>query len=139
MRSPVICWTLVLSLALPFGAVLAQPASAIPRQSSSSQPAGKRGKFANHIILSGAVFNERGFALPGAQLEVRRAGQKKIIAGDAANRSGEFWLHVPGGVEYELTAKAPGYEAQTVKIESGTGDRQDLSIRLKPVAGEKKK
>jgi HSP20 family molecular chaperone IbpA len=85
------------------------------------------------------VFNEQGFMLPGAQVQVRRAGEKKMVAQDVANRGGEFWMHVARGAEYALTVKAPGFAEQTLKIESGSGDRSDLVIRLKRSSGEKKK
>jgi hypothetical protein len=118
-----------------------QPPATPPNQSgqsSSQKPGEKHSKYADHIILSGTIFTAQGFTLSGAQVQVRRAGEKKVRAENVSNGAGEFWIHVPRGVEYEMSAKAPGYEEQKLKIEASTDGRQDLVFRMKPLAGGKK-
>ncbi len=138
------CSTVLLgvSLWLPCGAGAQQPPPSPPAQSSSTSQqssSGKQGKYANHIVLSGTVFTAEGLALPGAQVRVRRAGEKKVLAESVSNRAGEFWMHVPGGVEYEMTVKAQGFEEQKAKLEAGVTSRQDIVFRMKAVSGGKKK
>jgi hypothetical protein len=115
-----------------------QPPASPPGQSSSQQAGEKHGKYANHIILSGTVFTAQGFALRGAQVQVRRAGEKKVLAENVSNGAGEFWVHVPRGVDYEMSAKAPGFEAQTLKIEASSDGSQELVFRMKPFVKGKK-
>lgn len=113
-----------------------------PAQSSSApaqQPSeAKKGKHQDVIFLFGTVFTEQGFTLRGAQVQVRRTGERKVRGEDVTNRVGEFSVHVSRGVEYEMTVKAKGFENQTLKIESNSGDRQDLVFRMKPVGGARK-
>jgi hypothetical protein len=141
MKSSSIAFLLLACLAAgPSGAAQQPPPPAPPRDASSSkQPPAKEGKYANHIVLSGTIFTERGFSVPGAQVQLRRAGEKKVRAQDVASRVGEFFLHAPRGFEYELTVRAPGLQDQTMKIEASSGDRQDLVFRLKAAPAGKKK
>jgi hypothetical protein len=114
----------------------AGPAQAPP--ASSQAPESKRGKHQNDLVLLGTVFNEQGFALPGAQVQVRRAGEKKVRGEDITNRLGEFSVRVPRSIEYEISVKARGFQEQSQKIEATVGDRQDFVFRMKPVTGGKK-
>jgi hypothetical protein len=113
------------------------PAQAPPAESQSHPE--KQGKHANDLFLFGTVFTQQGFTLPGALLQLRRAGEKKVRAENITNRAGEFALNAPRGVEYELTVKAKGFEDQSQKIEANSGNRPDIVFRMKPVSGGKKK
>jgi hypothetical protein len=131
---------LVVCLGVPSfgGAQQPPPPAQAPPGESQSHPA-KQGKHANDLFLFGTVFTEQGFALPGALLQLRRAGEKKVRAENVTNRAGEFALNAPRGVEYELIVTAKGFEDQKLKIEVGSGDRHDLVFRMKPLSGGKKK
>ncbi len=91
------------------------------------------------FLLFGTVFNEQGFALPGAQVRVHRAGERKVRWEARSDRRGEFAVRVPRGGEYEMSVAAAGYQEQTHKIDARTGDREDLIFRLARVEGEKPK
>jgi len=92
-----------------------------------------------HFLLFGTVFTEKGLALPGAEIAIRRAGEKKVRWRAISDRRGEFAVRVPGGAEYELTVTAKGYQDQTRKTNGRAGDREDMVFRMQPAAGEKEK
>lgn len=130
----------VASFGVPAWAAAQQAPPATPPASSAAQqaPQSKTGKHQNDLVLLGTVFTEQGFALPGARIQVRRAGEKKVRGEDITNRVGEFSVRVVRGVEYEVSVKARGFQDQSLKVDGSAGDRQDLVFRMKPVAGGKK-
>ena len=89
------------------------------------------------FLVFGTVFTERGFALPGAEIEIRAGSQRKPRWKARSDRRGEFALRVPPGAEYELTVRAPGYSEAARKVDARSGSREDLIFRLKPAAGGK--
>lgn len=98
-----------------------------------------KGSHENDFLLFGTVFTEKGFALPGAQIRVRRAGERKARWEARSDRRGEFAVRVPRGAEYEMSISAAGYQEQTRKIDARTGNREDLVFRLQPASGGKPK
>jgi len=100
----------------------------------------KRPRPCQRFLIFGTVFEESGFLLPGAEVRVRRAGEKKVRWRQTSDRRGEFAACVPPGAEYELTVTARGFEEQSRRIDARTGNREDLVVRMKPLPeGEKKK
>jgi hypothetical protein len=99
----------------------------------------KKTRLADQFLIFGTVFEESGFLLPGAEIQVRRAGEKKVRWRQISDRRGEFAVRVPPGAEYELAVKAKGYEEQSRKIDARTGNREDLIIRMKPLPEGKKR
>ena len=99
----------------------------------------EKGAQANLFLLFGTVFTEKGFALPGAEVEVRRAGEKKIRWRALSDRSGEFAVRVPPGAEYEVTVRAKDFDEQTHKVDATSGTREDIVFRMKAAARGKKK
>jgi hypothetical protein len=71
--------------------------------------------------LSGSVFNENGFSLPGVRIELFRLGadgSARKIDGRLTNESGQFVFRLPPDkAAYRITAKAEGVEAQTKDVE----------------------
>jgi hypothetical protein len=120
---------LALLLSLVIG--LAQPAAAQAEEPKK----GPKQKAAEQFLIFGTVFQESGFLLPGAEIQVRRAGEKKVRWRQLSDRRGEFAVRVPAG-EYELTVKAKGFETEARKIDSRSGQREDLTIRLKSAAAD---
>jgi len=112
--------------------------AALPAQSDSSTSKTKPGKHHNDIFLAGTVFTDKGFRLPGAQVQLRQTGQRKVRAEDVTNGVGDFSLHAPHGIAYELTVKAKGFEDQKLAIDSSSGSREDLVFRMKPATRGKK-
>jgi len=99
----------------------------------------EKGAEANRFLLFGTVFTEKGFALPGAEIEVHRAGEKKIRWRALSDRAGEFAVRVPAGAEYEVTVRAKEFDGQTRKVDATSGTREDLVFRMKPAPERKKK
>lgn len=116
-RRAVLIWGVVAALALPLGAAPNGPQ--------------KRPRPCQEFLIFGTVFEESGFLLPGAEIQVRRAGEKKVRSRQTSDRRGEFAACVAPGAEYELTVKAKGFEEQSRKIDARTGNRGDLTIRMK--------
>ena len=90
-------------------------------------------------MLYGNVFTEQGFALPGAEVKVRRTSEKKAKWEAYSDRRGEFAIRVPGGEEYEIAIKAKGFAPMTRTMKALVGERQDMAFRLQPAANGKKK
>lgn len=88
--------------------------------------------------IVGTVFTERGFSLPGAEIKIRRAGERKVRWEAVSDRRGEFGVRVPQGAEYEVTAKAKGYREQTFKVDARNRNYENLVFRMVPFAGGKK-
>jgi len=89
------------------------------------------------FLVFGTMFTERGFALPGAEIEIRAGSQRKPRWKAQADRRGEFALRVPPGAEYEVTVRAAGYSEAARKVDARSGSREDLVFRLEPAAGGK--
>jgi hypothetical protein len=113
-----------------------------PRATAQAAAAGDQAPKGTHqrdFLLFGTVFTEQGSLLPGAEVRVRRAGERKGRWEARSDRRGEFAVRVPQGAEYEISIRATGYEGQTQKIDARTGSREDLVFRLAPAAGRKSK
>ena len=85
------------------------------------------------------MFTEKGFALLGAEIRVRRAGESKSRWEARSDRRGEFAVRVPRGAEYEMSVSAKGYQQQMRRIDARTGNHEDLVFRLQPASGGKPK
>ena len=90
------------------------------------------------FLLFGTVFTEQGFVLPGAEIRVRRAGERKARWEARSDHRGEFAVRVPQGAEYEKSVRAAGYQEQTQKIAAKAGNGADLVFRLSPAPGGRK-
>ncbi len=110
-----------------------------PEPPAAGAAQSKKGAHENDFVLFGTVFAEKGFALPGAEVRVRRAGERKPRWEARSDRRGEFAVRVPRGAEYEMSVSAKGYQEQTRKIDARTGSREDLLFRLQPASGGKPK
>jgi hypothetical protein len=118
--------------------VLALLAGVVPAAGGAADEP-KKPRLADQFLIFGTVFEESGRLLPGAEIQVRRAGEKKVRWRHYSDRRGEFGVRVPPGAEYDLTAKAKGFEEQTRRIDARNGTREDIVIRMRPAAkGEKK-
>jgi hypothetical protein len=84
------------------------------------------------FLIFGTVFTPQGFALPGAEIRVRKAGEKKVRGEAVSDRRGEFAIRVPPGTEYEVTVTARGFAAQAQKVSAAGASREDLVFRMAP-------
>jgi len=109
-------------LLLLSGAALAfQPAGG--GQSSSSS-------HVHDFVIFATVFTDRGFALPGARVRIRRSEEKKFRWEAVSDHQGELAFRVPQNAEYEMTIEARGFKPQTRKIDAREDNRVDLAIRM---------
>jgi hypothetical protein len=125
--------TLLLTLAWSFVAVSVAGSAPAARASaqSSSNP------HAHDFVIFATVFTAQGFALPGARVRVRRADEKKFRWEALSDHQGEVGIRVKQDAEYEITVEARGFQPQTRKVDAREGDREDLTLRMEPLAGGK--
>ncbi|MGA7792780.1 MAG: carboxypeptidase regulatory-like domain-containing protein [Candidatus Acidiferrales bacterium] len=100
------------------------------------EPAGRAqnssGSHAHDYIIFVTVFTDRGFALTGARVRVRRSEEKKFRWEAMSDHQGELAFRVPQGAEYEMTIEARGFKTETRKIDARQDNQADLTIRMEP-------
>ena len=104
-------------------ALAGEPASAAQDSSSSH---------ARIFVIFTTVFNDQGFAVPGARARVRRSDQKKYKWEGMSDHQGEVAFRVPPGAEYELLIEARGFKPETRKVDARGDNQADLTIRMSP-------
>ncbi len=130
---------LVLLLTLAVATVSGQqtPAAEPPKQAAKETKPEKGKKKIEVFALVGTVFSEQGFALRGAQITVRRAGEKKVRGRAQADRRGEYGVRLRDGGEYEVTVEAKGYETQARKFSAQLGASSSFVFKMQPASGGK--
>jgi len=148
MRLPIFHST-VLACALVASAVLpraqdppapqpAPPQQAAPSTESSSKQSPSNSSHADDFLVRGTVFTQEGFALPGAELRIRRASEKKFRWDAASNSRGEFAVRVKMGADYEVVVRAKGYQEQSLAVNAASGERvKELVFRMQRQTGKK--
>jgi hypothetical protein len=129
---------LTLALSVILAAALAGPLSSagLPAQDAPQQAKKDKGKKAREVfVLSGTVFTQQGYGLPGAQVSVRRTGEKKVRGKAMADRRGEFGVRLRDAGEYEVTVQAKGYQAQVRKFSAQLGSGTNFVFRMQPASG----
>jgi hypothetical protein len=116
-----------------------QQTGATAPATSSSKGGKEKYSHADDFLIRGTVFTDKALAFAGAELRVRRAGDKKYRVHDLTNSRGEFAIRVPQGFEYEMQVHAKGFtdEMQTVDARNGAG-ANNLVFRMKRSEREKK-
>lgn len=111
-----------------------------PAQSSSSRkPTKSKYSHANDFLISGTVFDPKGYAFPGVQLKIRRSTEKRFRWDDFTNSRGEFAVRVPKGSEYEMVVQVKGFVDQTRELDAKSGlSEARIVFRMEP-GGENKK
>ena len=87
----------------------AQPVS--PTQSAQPDSASKKKQSSKHqhdFLIKGTVFTQEGLSFAGAQIQIRKAGQKSYRWRDLANSRGEFAIRVVRGAQYEVSVSGKG-------------------------------
>ena len=114
-----------------------QAGAANPQAESSSKGSSKNKAKLGFLII-GTVFDERALSLPGVQVRIRRADEKKFRWETYTNTRGEFAVRVPEGFDYEVVVRAKHYQDQAKSVTSNNGDvQQRLSIKLEPTSPAK--
>jgi inorganic triphosphatase YgiF len=79
------------------------------------------------------VFDEHALSLAGAQVRIRKSGEKKFRWQTYTDSRGEFAVRVPPGEEYEVVIHGDKkYEDATQAVDSKVDIQQRLSIKLQP-------
>ena len=107
-----------------------------PAPSDSSSSRKSKHSHTDDLVIRGTVFNERGLALQGVKLRIRRADQKKSRWETYTNSRGEFAVRVPKGPDYEIAAESKGFARQSQAINGQSDD--NVVLHMQPVSGGKK-
>jgi hypothetical protein len=77
-------------------------------------------------------------SLPGAQLRIRRADEKKFRWNAYTNSRGEFAIRVPPGADYEVVVQSKGFAeaVQPVNAKNGLSE-ETLVFRMEPAERKK--
>jgi hypothetical protein len=112
--------------------------SATQSDSSSKQKPNPAARHGDDFLVRGTVFTQEGFALPGAELNIRRSAEKKFRWHTISNSRGDFAVRVKMGADYEVHVRAKGYDEQSATLDAKTGDRfKDLVFRMQHQGGKK--
>jgi carboxypeptidase family protein len=142
-------WIMILctaGLAVLFLAVSARsqepPPTSPPAPASPTTPPSKPGKqkysHVNDYLIRGTVFTEKAISFPGAQLRIRKIGEKKYRWESYTNSRGEFAVRVPQGSDYEMMVRARGYAEQTRAIDAKSGAHEEnMVFRMQLTSGGK--
>jgi len=91
-----------------------------------------------YAVVGGAVFDHRGFLVPGARVLIERIPvQDESVPAQKqdslTNASGEFAFRLPGTpARYRLTASAKGHQPGSITVDVGGSERRHVSIQLEP-------
>jgi hypothetical protein len=132
----------ILSATLLFAQEPAQQTPVPPAasaESSSNQKSAQSGtRHSNDFLVRGTVFTPEGLALPGAELRIRRRSEKKFRWETVSNSRGDFAVRVKMGSDYEVIARAKGYQEQSLPVDAKTGERfKDLVFHMPRQGGKK--
>jgi hypothetical protein len=105
----------------------------------ASQKKSKTEAYLSQFLMFGTVFTEQGFALPGAQVKIRRTSERKAKWGAYSDSRGGFAIRVPKGSEYEIRITAKGFTPATRIVEAKSADHEDMAFRMQPTSEGKKK
>jgi multidrug efflux pump subunit AcrB len=83
-------------------------------------------------ILYVTVFTEKGVRLPDASYTAHPFGRTKPHWEGYTDVRGEFAVRVSVQGDYEIEVKAKGYDPQTKKVTSETGDKTDVMFNMVP-------
>jgi hypothetical protein len=113
------------------------PASAPPQTESSTKSGHVR--HLDTFLIRGTVYDEKSLSLPGAQLRVKRHGEKKYRWRTVSNSRGEFAIRIPPGSDYELLTQAKEFTDQTTAIDAKTQSSEDNMVIRMARPSERKK
>ncbi|MGO9641620.1 MAG: carboxypeptidase regulatory-like domain-containing protein [Candidatus Acidiferrales bacterium] len=99
----------------------------------------QQNKHAHDFLIYVTVFTDQGFSLPGANVRVRRASEKKWRWDSISDARGEFAIRVPEGDQYEMIIQAKGFQPMTREIDAREGNRDDLRVQMVPLPRGKPK
>ncbi len=100
-----------------------------------SEAAGqKRSKVTPEAVIFGTVFQENGFLVRGARVEVSNADHPKQKKEAITDIQGEFAVRVPAGkARYMVEVSAKGFAPDQKMVEIAGDERIDLTFHLSPL------
>ncbi len=139
-------WIIVLAFlfvlpSLPMCARQDAGSSADPKAApaDSSSHSNSKHSHVNDLLIRGTVFDDRGLAVAGAQLRIRRANEKKNRWETYSNSRGEFAVRVRPGSDYEIEAESKGFAKQSLPVNGNdAGAEEKVIFHLDRVRGGKK-
>ena len=114
------------------------PPDPAPPQAESSTDS-KHVRHLDSFLIRGTVYDEKALSLPGAQLRVKRQGEKKYRWSAVTNSRGEFAIRVPPGSDYELLTQAKDFTDHTTAIDAKNQSSEDNMVIHMARAPERKK
>jgi len=78
---------------------------------------GKRAPF-QRLSCSRYCLHSGRFALPGAELRIRRSAEKKFRWQTVSNSRGDFAVRVKMGADYEVIVRAKGFAEQSLPVDA---------------------
>src|ERR1700730_9333959 len=112
------------------------PSGTQPPPADSASARKSKHRHADDLLIRGTVFNERGLALQGVKLRIRRSDQKKSRWETYTNSRGEFAVRVPKGSDYEIAAESKGFARQSQPINGQS--EENILLHMQPLSGGKK-
>ena len=142
LRTRIFAATLFIALALGARAQEPAPPPASPApapEARSAPPVALHPRAPYGFLIHGTVFDDKALSVPGAELRIRRSGEKKYHWTTRTNSRGEFAIRVPPGNDYELFVQVRGFADSThsVDAKSGLGD-ENVVVMLELPAETKK-
>jgi hypothetical protein len=147
VRSWLVNSVVIAGLLLSLAASLRAQEGAQPPASQSSpatestakqNPNQSAARHSNDFLVRGTIFTQEGFALPGAELRIRRTAEKKFRWQAFSNSRGDFAVRVKMGADYEVIVRAKGFAEQSAPVDAKTGDRyKDLVFRMEHQGNKK--
>ena len=102
-----------------------------PAQNDSSSNKKPHSKHQHDFLIKGTVFTHEGLSFAGAQILIRKAGDKSFHWRDEANSRGEFAIRVVQGTKYEVFVRAKGCKEQMKPVDATGSDRvEEVVFRL---------
>lgn len=123
-------WMIVRVAVLLFAptAIFSQSPQSAPPATQSTQPESTNKKKPNSrhqhdFLIKGTVFTPEGLSFAGAQIQIRKAGQKSYHWKDVANSRGEFAIRVVQGAQYEVSVSGKGNKEQKKTVDATGSER----------------
>ena len=103
-----------------------------PTHFSLQAAAKKKPALDTYAVVSGSVFDDRGYALPDAGVSVVPEANSKTKPLEAVSSArGEFVFHVPPGpMHYTVTVEAKGYQSQRKTVSIEDQERVEVTFQL---------
>jgi hypothetical protein len=103
-----------------------------PTYFSLQAAAKKKPALDTYAIVSGSVFDDRGYALPDANVSVvPEASARTKPMETVSSARGEFVFHVPPGpMHYIVTVEAKGYQSQHKSVSIEDQERVEVTFQL---------